>query len=206
MVCCLHACINSFVYIYPQLLTFTKMNDWSDDIESVLENIRVNCILFSNYHKERYYSYKSYLKYFKLPLIVLSSLTSIASVGLTTYISQEKVSAITCLLSLLSAIIASVELYLGIQKSMEIELLSSRDFILLAYDVFKTLNLTRENRSTNGKVYLDDKYQEYKKLVENAKLIHSKKLKDALAPLPDSFMLINSSTPNGSNASFDIKL
>jgi hypothetical protein len=205
MVCYLHACCNSFVHHYPKYIIF-QMNDWSDDIESVLENIRINSILFSNYHKERYYVYKSYLKYFKLPLIVLSSLTSIASVGLTTYISQEKVSAITCLLSLLSAIIASVELYLGIQKSMEIELLSSRDFILLAYDVYKTLNLSRENRSTNGKVYLDDKYQEYKKLVENAKLINSKKLKDALAPLPINVMSMNSSTPNGSNASFDLKL
>ena len=178
------------------------MNDWSDDIEVVLENIRINSILFSNYHKERYYVYKSYLKYFKLPLIVLSSITSIASVGLTTYVSQEKVSAITCLLSLLSAIIASVELYLGIQKSMEIEMMSSRDFILLAYDKYKTICLSRENRSTNGKVFLDDKFQEYKKLVENAKLIHNKKLKDALAPVPDFFRSGSSvqsiSTPKGS--------
>ena len=180
------------------------LSEWGDDIEVVLENIRINSIIFSNYHKERYYVYKSYLKYFKLPLIVLSSVTSIASVGLKTYVSQEKVSAITCLLSLLSAIIASVELYLGIQKSMEVELMSSRDFILLAYDIFKTLNLSRENRSTNGKVYLDEKFQEYKKLVENAKLIHNKKLKDALAPIPDFFMSRSTtsqtmSTPKGSD-------
>jgi hypothetical protein len=179
------------------------MNDWSEDVEGVLENIRINSVIFSNYHKERYYVYKSYLKYFKLPLIFLSSITSIASVGLTTYISQQKVSLITCLLSLISAIIASVELYLGIQKSMETELMSSRDFLLLAYEIYKTLSLKIEHRATNGKVYLDDKFQEYLKMVENAKLIHSKKMKDALAPLPELFKSNSStqslSTPTSNN-------
>lgn len=184
------------------------MNDWTDDIESVLENIRINSVIFSNYHKERYYIYKSYLKYFKLPLIVLSSITSIASVGLSTYISQQDVSLITCLLSLGSAIIASIELYLGIQKSMETELMSSRDFLLLAYEIFKTLSLTRDHRSINGKVFLDDKFQEYLKLVENAKLIHSKKLKDALAPLPEPFKLTSStqSSPKGSDSDIGMEL
>ena len=66
------------------------MNDWTDDIEKILENIRINSISLSNYHKEKYYYYKSYLKFFKLPLIILSSITSIASVGLTGYLEQDK--------------------------------------------------------------------------------------------------------------------
>lgn len=186
-------------------------NGWTQDVEDVLENIRINSVIFSNYHKERYYIYKSYLKYFKLPLIVLSSLTSIASVGLVTYINQEDVSLITCLLSLMSALIASVELYLGIQKSMETELMSSRDLLLLAYEIYKTLNLTRDHRSTNGKVFLDDKFQEYLKLVENAKLIHSRRVKDALAPLPKPFKLESSSqssqsSPKGSESDIGMEL
>lgn len=184
------------------------MNEWTDDVENVLENIRINSVLLSTYHKERYYVYKSYLKYFKLPLIVLSSITSIASVGLSTYISQQDVSLVTCLLSLASAIIASVEMYLAIQKSMEVELMSSREFLLLSYEIYKTLNLKREHRSSNGRVFLDEKFAEYLKLVENAKLVHSKKLKDALAPLPDGFKLSSSSgsipsTPNNSEANLE---
>lgn len=184
------------------------MNDWTDDIESVLENIRINSVIFSNYHKERYYIYKSYLKYFKLPLIFLSSITSIASVGLTTYIKQQDVSLITCILSLASAIIASVELYLGIQKSMETELMSSREFLILSYEIYKTLSLTREHRSTNGKVFLDDKFQEYLKLVENAKVIHSRRVKDALAPVPEQFKLGSSSqsTPKGSDLGLALEI
>lgn len=178
---------------------------WSEDYENILENLRINCIHFSNYHKNKYYKYKSCLKYFKLPLIVLSSITSIASVGLTKFVSQSKVSIITCLLSLISAIIASIELYLGIQKSMETELLSSKEFLAIAYDIYKILQLERKHRSVSGKVYLDEKFQEYKKLVENAKLIHSKKFLDVLAPLPLSFNLSETSNFNNNNANLEIE-
>lgn len=182
------------------------MNEWSDDLESILENIRINSISFANYHKTRYYVYKSYLKYFKLPLIVLSSVTSIASVGLSTYVKQQDVSLITCVLSLISAVIASVEMYLGVQKSMETELMSSRDFQLLGYDIFKTLSLQREHRTINGRTYLDDKYTEYIKLVENAKLINNKKLKDALAPLPEQFKLKSSSNSSPTSSTNGLEI
>jgi hypothetical protein len=182
------------------------MNEWTEDIESILENVRINSILFSNYHKERFYVYKSYLKYFKLPLIFLSSINSIVAIGLVNFVSQEKVSVITCLLSLISAVIASVELYLGVQRSMEVELLSSRSFLLLAYEIFKTTSLARENRSISGKVFLDDKFAEYLKLVEAAKLIHSKKLKDALAPLPSQFISNSSVGTPSSNSDIELAL
>lgn len=181
-------------------------DSWTDDIETVLENIRINAVVFADYHKKRYYVYKSYLKYFKLPLIVLSSLTSIASVGLSTYISQQDVSLVTCLLSLASAIIASVEMYLGIQKSMETELLSSRNFQLLGYEIFKTLSLAREHRLANGKVFLDEKFQDYLKLIENSKLVNNKKLKDALAPLPEPFKLTSSNNSSPQSSVQDVGL
>lgn len=160
------------------------MNDWSGDIEKILEDIRRNSVVLSDYHKEKYYYYKGHLKYFKLPLIVLSSITSIASVGLDTYIPQSDISLITCLLSLASAIIGSIELYLGIQKNMETEMIASRNFLILAYDIFKTLHLEANNRKVNGKIYLDEKYNEYIKLVEQANLVRSNQLTDSLAIIP----------------------
>lgn len=159
-------------------------HEWTEDVERVLEAIRANSVMLSNYHKERYYYYKSYLKYFKLPLIALSSLTSIASVGLSEYVPQKSVSLITCILSLVSATIASVELYLGIQKTMETEMLTSRNFMLLAYDIYRILSLTRENRIMDGKHYLDEKYNDYSKLIENANLVKNKRIEDKLAQIP----------------------
>ena len=90
---------------------------WTDDVEKVLELIRQNSVLLATFHKKKYYEYKGWLKYFKLPMIVLTSITSIASMGLTNYMKQDDISLLTCLLSLGSALIASIELYLGIQKS-----------------------------------------------------------------------------------------
>ena len=178
--------------------------DWSEDIEKILENIRLNSIILSTYHKDRYYHYKGHLKYFKLPLIVLSSVTSIASVGLTSYMAQKDISLLTCLLSLVSAILASIELYLGIQKNMEQELLASRNFLLLAYSIYKVLNLQVEHRVEKGILFLDDTYNEYIKLVENANLTKSKRIKDALAPIDENMKYI--STPTSSKIDFGIEL
>jgi hypothetical protein len=105
------------------------------------------------------------------------------------------------LLSLTSAIIASIELYLGIQKNMENEMMASRNFLIVGYDIFKTLNLNREHRKVNGKVYLDEKYNEYVKLVEQANLIHNKRVKDALAPIPQIYQDTSTTSSSPRNRS-----
>jgi hypothetical protein len=165
------------------------MPNWNDDAERVLELIRQNSVLLSQYHAGRYYHFKGYLKYFKLPLIVLSSVTSIASMGLTNYMEQPDISLLTCLLSLTSAIIASIEMYLGINRQMEDELFVSKSFQILSYDIFKTLALERAHRLEDGGEYLNKKYNSYVKLVENGNLVKNKKLIDQLAPIPDDIKL-----------------
>jgi hypothetical protein len=186
--------------------------DWSQDIESILENIRINSIILSTHHKERYYHYKGHLKYFKLPLIILSSITSIASVGLTGFLPQRNISLMTCLLSLSSAILGSIELYLGIQKNMEQSAMTSRNFLLLSYSIFKVLSLKEEHRVEKGRLFLDEIYNEYIKLVENSNLLKNKKIIDSLAPLPDKFNFTNTSTPVSSklnlnyNSNFGLEL
>jgi hypothetical protein len=161
------------------------MSDWKNDIEGILEKIRQNSVILSEHHKKRYYHYKGYLKYFKLPLIVLSSVNSIVAVGLNSYLQQDTISLLTCLLSLSTAVIGSIEMYLGVQKNMEIELIASRNFKLLAYDIYKQMQLQPENRVLNAKLFLDEKYNEYIKLIENANLIHNDRIKDILTPLSE---------------------
>jgi len=178
------------------------MSDWKPDIENILEKIRINSVILSEYHKERYYKYKGTLKYFKLPLIVLSSVNSIIAVGLTNYLAQEQISLLNCLLSLSSALIGSLEMYLGVQKNMEIEILSSKNFKLLAYDIFKTLNLNADNRNESAKLFLDEKYNEYIKLIENANLPHTHKIRDQLTPIKNEFVN-NIITPSASSVNSD---
>jgi len=166
--------------------------DWTNDIEVCAENIRLNSVAFSNTHKKRYLYLKHLLLYFRLPVIIISGFNSVISVGLQSYLEQATISAITCLLALFCGIIGSIELFLGIQQQMENELNCSKDFYLLAIDIYKILSLLPTNRNIDGKTYLDEKYQIYIKLVENSALLR-RKINDSLTPTPIQLPSDNSS-------------
>ena len=36
---------------------YTDKFEWSDDIEDILNKIRINCVTLTRYHKEKYYEY-----------------------------------------------------------------------------------------------------------------------------------------------------
>lgn len=169
-------------------------NDWSEDIESVLENIRINCVLLSQEHKVRYFALKENLKYYRLPVIVLSGLNSIFSVGLQPYADQGTISMITCVLALTCSIIGSIELYLSIQKGMESEMISQKEYYLLSVDIFKTLTLSKTHRPIPAKEYLERIYSDYCKLVESSNAV-AKQLDDKLTPVKPKLDLKITRTP-----------
>ena len=57
------------------------MNVEHNDVDLILEKIRLNCIDLSDAHKQRYIVLTSMLKYYKIPVIVISGISSIVSVG-----------------------------------------------------------------------------------------------------------------------------
>lgn len=171
------------------------MEEWTTDIEFVLENIRVNCVVLSKEHKRQYFIFKDILQYFRLPLIIISGINSIVSVGLQPYVTQRIISMVTCLLALICSIIGSIELYLAIQKSMENEMNSQRDYYLMSVDIYKTLSLSREHRPIPAKDYLEKQYNSYCKLIENSNAV-MKRLDDRLAPLPNSIKLFMPPSPS----------
>ena len=141
---------------------------WQDDIDKVLDNIRINCVILSKLHKKRYFELKSSLKWYRLPVIILNGANSIISVGLQPYATQGAISLTTSLIALTCGIIGSIELYLGIQKRLENDLISQRDYYLLGIDIYKTLCLNRNNRPIPAKDYLDKTYNIYTKLIESS--------------------------------------
>jgi hypothetical protein len=177
-------------------------HDWSIDLENVLEQIRLNACMLHLYHRARYLKLKGLLVWFRIPTIVFSALGVFASVGLTPYLEQGFISLTTCGLSLITGIINSVEMFIGVQKGMELELSSSKDFYILATDIFKILSLAPTNRMCSGKMFLDEKYQTYCKLVETSNLLNTK-MKDKLAPIEFSVSTpnpsINNETPSEEN-------
>lgn len=144
------------------------MTDWSDDIDRVLNNIRINCIILSKLHKQRYFELKSNLKYYRLPVIILNGANSIIAVGLQPYADQGTISLSTSLIALTCGIIGSIELYLGIQKRLENDMISQRDYYLLSVDIYKTLSLHKNNRPIPAKDFLEKSYNTYTKLIESS--------------------------------------
>ena len=158
------------------------MASWTDDIDQVLNNIRINCVILSKLHKQRYFELKSTLKYYRLPVIILNGINSIFAVGLQPYMYQGTISLTNSLIALTCGIIGSIELYFGIQKRLENDMISARDYYLLSVDIFKTLSLTRDNRPVPAKDFLEKSYNTYTKLIESSSAL-SKVKGDKLIPI-----------------------
>jgi hypothetical protein len=175
------------------------MNIWTLDYEMLLDKIRLNSIIMSNHHKNKYYKYNKKLKWFRLPIIIISAFNSVFSVSLQQFTSQENISLINCALSLIVGLLGSVELFLQIQKRCEIELQASKEFYLLSIDIYKMLKLDENHRHVDGKTYLENKYNEYCKLFENSGLVH-KRILDQLQPI-EKQLLKNSQSNTETNTS-----
>jgi hypothetical protein len=148
--------------------TASTVENWSTDIELVLEDIRANSEVLASHHKQSYIMLQALLIYFRVPLIILSALNSVFSVGLAVYIEQQTVSTVNCLISLICACISSVELFLQIQKKMEIELSSFHGYYLLGTKISAALKLEREHREVDGLNFLHSTVSEYNNLFEQS--------------------------------------
>ena len=157
-------------------------DSWTPDIDSLLNNIRVNCLLLCKAHKKRYFENRNRLKWYRLPVIVLNGANSIISVGLQPYTTQGVISITTSLIALSCGIIGSIELYLGVQKRLENDMISQRDYYLLSVDIFKTLSLKPANRPIPAKDFLEKTYNIYTKLIESSEAL-LKKIDDKLLPI-----------------------
>lgn len=174
-------------------------NDYDVSKESFLEQMRLNCVMLQEVHKKTYFQLKGYLPLFKVPNIIISSCCSVASVGLSAWIpDQTIISGITCLMSLIAAILTSIEMFLKIEESMVSEERVSRSYYLLASDIYKTLSLTRDSRPISGGDYINQCVSEYSKLIEKSNFVR-KKIEDKLLPLPPNLM-----SDSNSNISFEI--
>ena len=155
---------------------------WTKDIDDVLHGIRLNSLRLCKRHKERYFANKYRIMWYRLPVIILNGANSIISVGLQPYADQGTISLTTSLIALTCGIIGSIELFLGIQKKLENDMISQRDYYLLSIDIHKTLALKPKNRPIPAKDYLEKSYNTYTKLIESSETL-LKKIDDKLIPI-----------------------
>ena len=166
---------------------------------------------------KNYFYYKKLGKWFQIPTIILSSFNSVFSVGFT-YTSQENISSVSALISLIVSIINSVQLYLKIEDNMEEENTISKQYYTLSSDIYKILQLNKEHREGNSKEILNEYYNQYIELLNKSNLLNNNSYSDKLLILPKEKSLfkklttkkiddnasssssINSDTPRGTSS------
>ena len=80
------------------------------------------------------------------------------------------------------SILGSIELYMKIQENMEVELVAQKDFYILSISIYKVLQLDEENRNIDMKLFLEETFANYQKLIENSNVV-AKKIQDKLTLL-----------------------
>tara|TARA_R110000751_G_scaffold181410_5_gene288112 strand:- start:704 stop:1270 length:567 start_codon:yes stop_codon:yes gene_type:complete len=156
------------------------MTNWDDNIINLLEDVRANSVLLSEYHRKNFHNFKWLSNYFDIPVIIISAFSSSFAVGSQAYLKQELISLIGCMTGFMITIITSVKLYLNIADAMQLELAMSKDFYSLSIDINRILNLQAIHRGEDGIAYLNKKYNTYSKLVESSNLLRKRFKNDRL--------------------------
>jgi hypothetical protein len=163
---------------------------WTTDITNLIYNYEYNCSIMCEEYKNSYLYLINLIKYFKIPVLVLSSANSIASIGLSAYVGQEMTSSITCLISFICGLISSIELYLGLQKRIEAEIIAYRSFYLLSIKIKNIMSLSPCNREIRPDIFIKGIEDEYKELFLNSNVI-STKIKDRLLSITKQKPILN---------------
>ena len=164
------------------------MTNFSTDICDILEKLRINCGILHEYNRRRFMEFNQQIKYYRIPVLVLSSCASVWSVSGTTFLPQNQVSLVNCLMGLSAGLITSLELFIKLDEKMKNAEDMGHKYYSLSIDIYKTLMLDDCNRTSEGKEYLNEVFSEYVKLNENGFLL-DKKIKDQLLDLPKKMLL-----------------
>ena len=156
---------------------------YTNDVDTLLEKIRVNCVLFSKAHKKRYLVLDQSLKWYKLPIIIISGVSSLISVS-QEYMPQFYITILNSVFGLSCGVICSIELYLGISVQLAKSATLTKEFYSLSIEIYKTLSMDINNRSENSITFLESVFGRYSALHENKDIV-AFHIKDQLIPLPE---------------------
>jgi hypothetical protein len=141
--------------------------------DKILNKIRHNCVHLSIYHNKRYHSYKNTLfSVFRVPLILFAGCNSFIAVGMQNYLSQNNISIINALLSILCGVVTSIELLLNLQKRMETELDSYKSYYKLSIEIYKFIKLDPIDREETSHDFLPKIYEIYEDLITKGNAIN----------------------------------
>ena len=190
------AAINNFLLKQKTKMTEDELNQLIDvtikniiDTSSVdppilklLKQIHLNSIYYSIYHNKRFWIYKNVLFIaFRLPLIILSAFNSFFAIGMQNKLPQSTISMANALISLGCGILTSIELFLNLNKKMELELTTYKNYYTLSIDIYQIVKINNFHTCDANKMkILDEKfieiYNRYKELVSSSNAINIKQI------------------------------
>jgi hypothetical protein len=161
------------------------------DVEKILENIRQNSVTLYKEHRSQYLELKGTLKYYKVPIIIISSISSIISMS-QQFLDQNVITLLNMLLGLSCSIIGSIELFFGIASQMVLEHDLSKEYHIIAMDIYKYLQTDQSHRVMDGKSFLEQSYANYIKLIEKSPAV-KKRAEDKLCPVMEGELTLSPS-------------
>ncbi len=168
---------------------------YSLQVCDLLERLRVNAVNMNNYHRARFFHFKSYNKWFRLPIIILSIISGACAVGLQSLeVEQKIISITTCVISLIIAMLSAVELHLSISDKLEESYKKSKQYYLLATDIYKVLKLQPCERSERGGDYRGRIFTTYSELQKSSELMKKTMKTDCLMKIPKDLVEHSSSS------------
>jgi len=170
--------------------------NWNEEIEDLLNKIRLNSIVLADRHRLNYLEFKSVSKYFDIPIIVISTLSASFSVGSQNYLKQSMISTITCGISMSIAILSSIKLYLNLDDLIKKEVDLSKSFYLLSLEIYKTLHINKDLRKQDGLEFLNKKYNDYTKLISQSELLRKRLKHDELEEIDNRKFYFSDSDNN----------
>lgn len=146
-------------------------DEWSNDVEKLLTIIHDKSIELSTVHKEKYIKLKRTADNFKIPIIVMSSIATFFNFGLQPYLSQQTIAIICSSLTFVVTMLGTIELYLQVNKHMELEFNISKDLYINAIDIYKILNLDKEHRPADPLHFLNERYDIFKQIIAKSDIM-----------------------------------
>jgi hypothetical protein len=147
---------------------------WSDEIINILQRIRMNSISLNKKHISKYIYYNSLTRFFDIPIIVFSVFS--ASFTSLDVINSYYNTIITTSISMAITILSSIKLYLNLSNNINDEIALSKAYYILSINIYKQLTL----RQGDPKLFLEESFSEYSKLIEQSSILYKNINKDLL--------------------------
>lgn len=147
---------------------------WHDKEEIFLGRIERQCNAYHSYYNADYRYYHALSSRFNIPILLISSVNALCAIALNDFLIQRYVSILNAVLSAGTGVLGSIQLYMKINEKMANALRSAMLMKRLALKISKEMSVDREQRTTEGQVFLQECFGELNAALEQGNPIEKR--------------------------------